>query len=919
VTISGTQGGALGTAQIVLSYLTSTPGAPAFSADFNVNNGQGWLSVSPSTGTMTLDSTQGLQFTYTATLTVSVDPGKLTASGSPYIGTINISAAGSIASVPVTVNLSPAPAKYTVPTSSLTFNYQLGSPAPPAQTVSVFSVPSGAGYTVSATSTGGGGNWLIASPDSTTPVTPGVISVSVSPSGFTQAGQFSGHIGINTGLSTITIPVTFNIANEPPALSLAPAQETFSIPQNSSPSNGQVTVSNTGGGTLAFTASATSDSGWLSINGSGSGSATAASPAPVAFTINPQGLKPGVYSGRISVSGASTTRSTNIILGITGGAPQIQLSRSGVTLTSVSGGSASAPEVVSVSNSGGGTLHWSASVSTLSGGDWLTISPNTGTSQAGASGSTVSISANPKNLTPGAYSGSVNFTAPGAANNPQTLSVTFTVSDAARDLVVVAPPGQILIGTVGSKTPARGVLLVFHLGSTPLVYSARTSAAWLSVTPSSGTLSSPVTALQISADLSNPAALLQLGSVSLGFGDGSGAVASVVAFAKPSPSSKNVGGLRPMATVNACAAGKPGFLIPVFQQPASGAPLRVSYPADVTVQVIDDCGNPVTAMAGGSVQVTFSNGDPGINLVDTGSGIWEGTWTPATAGSQVTLQIAASENGLTMNSTSGIASSQTVSVAAAGADAPPQANGIINAASAGQAIPSVVAPGSYVAIYGTNLAASGNPNATAGQPLPTTLNGAQLTLGGQPLPLLYASPLQVNAVIPQGIAPNAAYPLIVVNGTAQSVPVPLTVTELQPATYTVDTSGSGAGIVADALTGHLITASNPARAGQNLVIYMTGLGALTGADGEQEPGDGAIAPLTTIYHTQSNVSVTIGGAPVAATQFSGLTPTLTALYQVNVQMPSEITPGSAVPVVVTATDSATGITASSNTVTIAVQ
>lgn len=89
--------------------------------------------------------------------------------------------------------------------------------------------------------------------------------------------------------------------------------------------------------------------------------------------------------------------------------------------------------------------------------------------------------------------------------------------------------------------------------------------------------------------------------------------------------------------------------------------------------------------------------------------------------------------------------------------------------------------------------------------------------------------------------------------------------------------------------------------------------------GPQEPGDGAIAPTTTIYHTQANVSVTIGGVPVPATQFAGLTPTLTALYQVNVQMPDGVTPGSAVPVIVTAADSSTGVTASSNSITIAVR
>ena len=100
---------------------------------------------------------------------------------------------------------------------------------------------------------------------------------------------------------------------------------------------------------------------------------------------------------------------------------------------------------------------------------------------------------------------------------------------------------------------------------------------------------------------------------------------------------------------------------------------------------------------------------------------------------------------------------------------------------------------------------------------------------------------------------------------------------------------------------------------------MTGLGALTGANGEQQPADGAIAPSTTIYRTQSNVSVTIGGVPVAAMQFAGLTPTLTALYQVNVQMPEGVAAGDSMPVVVTTTDPATGVTAVSNTVKIAVQ
>jgi uncharacterized protein (TIGR03437 family) len=440
--------------------------------------------------------------------------------------------------------------------------------------------------------------------------------------------------------------------------------------------------------------------------------------------------------------------------------------------------------------------------------------------------------------------------------------------------------------------------------------------------------------LQVSADFTGLASGIEQGTVTLSFGDGSSAQIQAIAIVIPSSvasvrADSSLAGklmakfrgqtrLHPMATVAACTAGKASYLIPLIRQPLAGAQLQVAAGATVQVQAIDDCGNPVTASVGGSVQVTFSNGDPGVNLNDVGNGIWEATWTPAAAGKSVVLQAVATEGSLGLNSALSSLSTESVVVNAATATSAPQPTGIANAASAGQATPSVVAPGSYVAIYGTGLAGSGNPNATPGSALPSTLNGTQLLLGGIPMPLLYAAANQVNAIVPQGLAPNANYPLVVMRGSVPSVPVPLTVTELQPATYTVNTSGSGAGIVTDALTGKEITASNPAQTGENLVIYATGLGPLQGTDGSSEPADGAIAPSTILYQTTSTITVAIGGISTPVI-FSGLTPTLTGLYQINVQVPAGVPGGSAVPVVVTATDPVSGATASSNTVTIAVQ
>lgn len=337
----------------------------------------------------------------------------------------------------------------------------------------------------------------------------------------------------------------------------------------------------------------------------------------------------------------------------------------------------------------------------------------------------------------------------------------------------------------------------------------------LSVSPPSGSVSPGANSLQIVLNLSGLSAGVYTGTVQLAFGDGSSATIQVVALATGSGLTAKAAPLRPQA-LTACAGGKPGFLIPIFRQPVNQSVAAVAAPQTVQVEVIDDCGNPVAATAGGTVQVTFSNGDSGLDLHDVGSGIWEATWNPvhaaAASGTGVTLQVAASEAGITLNPALTVGTSVTVTVQGATATSAPQPTGVANAASAAHATPGVVAPGSYVAIYGTGLAGNGNPSATS-LPLPATLNGTQLLLGGIPMPLLYAGASQVNALVPQGIAPNAPYPLVVVvNGTTQSVPVALTVTELQPGVYTTDFTGAGAGIVTNALTNQLITASNPAHA-----------------------------------------------------------------------------------------------------------
>jgi uncharacterized protein (TIGR03437 family) len=162
--------------------------------------------------------------------------------------------------------------------------------------------------------------------------------------------------------------------------------------------------------------------------------------------------------------------------------------------------------------------------------------------------------------------------------------------------------------------------------------------------------------------------------------------------------------------------------------------------------------------------------------------------------------------------------------------------------------------------------------------LPASLAGASVSVGGQPARLLYVSPTQINAQVPYEVSTLGA-PVVVSNANGKSNSVNVATALYAPAIFSV---GSSPAIFK--ANGTLVSATNPASAGDTLYIYATGLGATT-------PGltSGKLTPGTVPYLT-APVSVLFGAAGVKASS-STLVAGFSGLCQIAAVVPGGLTAG----------------------------
>jgi uncharacterized protein (TIGR03437 family) len=220
---------------------------------------------------------------------------------------------------------------------------------------------------------------------------------------------------------------------------------------------------------------------------------------------------------------------------------------------------------------------------------------------------------------------------------------------------------------------------------------------------------------------------------------------------------------------------------------------------------------------------------------------------------------------------------------------------IFNAASYAP-ITNSVAPGEFVSIFGSGLA-SGTAGATT-LPLPKTLGTTSVTVNGRAAPLIYASSTQINLLVPFATSEGFAT-FQVTNNNVQSNKVTVYNNLTAPGIFTLtNVDGTYPAGVGPAAVLHLdyslVTQENPAQAGETLLLFLTGLGAVTPpvADGAAAPS----SPLANVNEfTDKNIFIDIFDAESkdsdATVSFAGLAPGFAGLYQINFTVPSGVASG----------------------------
>lgn len=821
----------LGTSTLAISVETITDPAPP--------QGQpSWLIADPGTAATP------------RTVFVRVNP-----TGLPlgvYSGLVRITASGASNSpitVPVTFIIADGP-RLTSNPSFLTLRYQTGQILPPPANLTI-STSTGVSVQFSATASTSncGTGWLNIS--NNIGITPAAIAVTVSVSGLTP-GVCVGQVRVSSAAGTIQIPVIL-VVSASPLLNIQPTSLLFNAGVGgANPGQQSVNLSSTApaaqGIPYEISASTTNGGNWLQVTVLGAG----VTPSVAAVGVNAVGLQIGVYFGRIDITAPLQVPTSIPVVLVVGASSTITASPSSFSFTQIRN---SVPPPARISNLTvtGPASTFSATATTITGGNWLQVSPPSGSFPG-----SLTITADGSGLALGTYTGQVIVAAPGAAGI--SIGVTMTVTDAG----LIANPTTLAFTQDRGATPppAQQTNIQLNtgggLGGGTFSALATTAAGgnWLSVTPPSGGLPNTLT---ISVDGRN---------LAVGIYEGQVVVTSPNAAAVTIPVRMTV--REPVAPV-----------------------IQVS-PASLTFNFTPGGAAPAPQV------ITITSSTPAVVNVSTFTTLG-GQWlqaTPASGNTPLTASVSLNTAGLTPGIFNGFVSVSSALLASpinipvsVNVSAPigPSVNSATNGASFQ---PGPISVGVIFTVKGTNLGPATGTVFTLNQQggIDASLAGVRVLFDGFPGTPLFVREDQINVVVPYEIAGRNVTRMVVEYNGRTSTPLDLAVATTSPGIFTAGSTGLGQGAIVNqngSLNGAPGQFTIPAAPGSFISIYMTG--------GGQSAPPSTTGSVTSGLRLIPNVTVNIAGR-ILTPEFAGYAPSYTTgLVQINVRLPEDVGRGLALP------------------------
>lgn len=547
-------------------------------------------------------------------------------------------------------------------------------------------------------------------------------------------------------------------------------------------------------------------------------------------------LKHRIFLGSILTLGFLTTLSA---------APQLQLDQTVVGPLTLATGVNGPTQTIYAKNIGTGQLNLTATSSV----PWLTAS--VGASQScGLLGGTcqpITITMQTASLQAGTYTGVITVSDPNAVDSPQTITVTLILGGGVPNAITIYVPQN---GTPATQTFTTGKLI------TPTVSSPAGGPKLSVAVPAGGSFQSTFT-YTITAVNQGSSPGNYNGSITV-------AGSSITAENKTVPVTLDVTSL-PIAA----------YTTPTAFRVAQGSKPQTQYliANNLGMGTLTASGVTVSTSAGGNwLTGQVVGGFIGLTADPTGLG-------PGTYPGSVTVNTNAVNSAITFP--------VELDVLASG---PPliYPGGVKNNANF---TTGTFAQGDLPAIFGEQFT-TGSPVAATGAPWQTTMGGAQVLVNGTAAPLYYVSSTQINFQIPYETAPGAATVQVVRDGTpgnTVSIQVAARAPKLLVAT---DTAGNVISTPTQNLSNGVVYggASAAVHPGDFITIYALGFG-----QSATPVPTGQAAPNQAIKIPGNNLAyfglVGVGNAITAIPQYLGVAPGYVGLYQVNVQIPTNVKPG----------------------------